>query len=176
MYIVTTPRLALRRLTEPDAGFMLRLLNEPSFLENIGDRGVRTLEDASRYLAKGPLRSYEENGFGVYLVEALGSAGAVGICGLIRREGLADVDLGFAFVPEVWGRGYASEAGAAVLRHGREELGLGRIVAIAARHNLGSKRVLAKLGFVFEGLIRLPGDDVDLELHASEPDSARREV
>ncbi|MCB1058579.1 MAG: GNAT family N-acetyltransferase [Acidobacteria bacterium] len=174
MDVALTPRLRLRRLTHADAAFLLRLLNEPSFHENIGDRGVRTLEDARRYLDEGPLRSYVENGFGLYLVEERATGTALGMCGLIRRPALEHVDLGFAFIPEAWGRGYATEAGTAVLAHGLDELGLETLVAITAPHNLGSKRVLGKLGFVFERRLRLPGDATDIELFVLEPESRRR--
>lgn len=153
-----TDRLSLRRLELDDAGFMLRLLNEPSFLQNIGDRGVRTLDDARANLERGPLDSYHRHGFGIYMVETRADGVAVGVSGVLRRDGLDDPDLGFAFLPEFWGRGYAREAGERVLAHARDDLGLTRIVAITSPDNTGSIAVLQRLGFAFERMLELsPG-------------------
>lgn len=162
MIVLETPRLTLRRLSEDHAGFILRLLNEPSFLRHVGDKGVRSEDDARRYLRDGPMASYARHGFGPYLVERKDDGAPVGMCGLLRRETLSDPDLGFAFLPEFWSRGYATEAAAAVLAYGRETLGLGRIVAITSPDNDGSIRVLQKLGFVYESRIRLADSEVIL--------------
>jgi RimJ/RimL family protein N-acetyltransferase len=166
--VIETERLSLRRLGEGDAAFVLELLNEPSFLRNIGDRGVRTTDDALRYIANGPVASYEKFGFGLWLVELRASGAALGMCGLIKRDALEDVDIGFAFLPRFWSNGYARESAAAVMRHGREALGLHRIVAITAPDNQGSIRVLETIGLRFEGMIRLPGEAEDVRLFASE--------
>ncbi|MDY7094619.1 MAG: GNAT family N-acetyltransferase [Acidobacteriota bacterium] len=169
---LTTQRLALFEMSVEDAPWMLRLLNEPSFLTNIGDRGVRSLGEAGRYLESRVTASYREHGFGMYRVEDREDGAVLGVCGLVRREGLAHADLGFAFFPEHWGRGYASEAGAAIVAHARNTLGLGTLLAIAAPDNRGSIRVLEKLGFERRGSIRLPGEEVDLELYGSGPSSS----
>jgi RimJ/RimL family protein N-acetyltransferase len=159
MDALVTARLTLRRFTEEDAGFVLRLLNEPSFLHFIGDRGVRTLDDARRYLRDGPLASYERHGFGLYLVALAADSTPIGMCGLIQREELADVDVGFAFLPEHWSRGYAFEAAAAVVEEGKRTFGLERIAAITTPDNAGSIRVLEKLGLRYERRVRLdPGE------------------
>lgn len=163
--ILTSQRLALFEMSPDDAPWMLRLLNEPSFLANIGDRGVRSLEQAAAYLESRVVASYREHGLGMYRVEPRDGGPVLGVCGLVRRDGLPHADLGFAFFPEHWGRGYASEAGAAVVAHARRALGLGTLLAIAAADNRGSIRVLEKLGFERRGSIRLPGDEVDLELY-----------
>ena len=163
-----TARLTLRRLTEGDAGFLLELLNDPDFVRNIGDRGVRTRADARRYLRRGALASYRRLGFGHYLVAARGSGEAIGICGLARREPLSDPDLGFAFLPAHRGRGYAAEASAAVLEEAREAHGLARVLAVALPDNRPSVRVLEKLGFRREGSVRWPGEETDLALFARE--------
>ena len=160
--ILETPRLVLREFTHEDDAFVLRLLNEPSWLRFIGDRGVRTLPDARRYLDDGPRRSYARNGFGLWCVVPKGGDAPVGMCGLIRRDTLPDVDLGFAFLPEAWGRGYARESAAAVLDHARDVLGLGRVLAITDPENAASIRVLERVGMRREGTVRMPGESIDL--------------
>lgn len=165
--VLTTERLRLRRLTPDDAGFALRLLNEPSFIRYVADRGVRTLEQARAYLRDGPLASYERNGFGLWLVEEKESGAAAGICGLVKRAELEDVDIGYSLLPEFWSRGYASEAAAGVLHYARSALGLRRIVAVTSPDNHASIRLLEKLGFVYEGMTKLAGGS-DVKLFASE--------
>lgn len=155
MIALETPRLLLQRLALEDAPFILRLVNEPSWLRFIGDRGVHSLEDARRYLADGPLRSYEKNGFGLYRIEAREGGASLGICGLLRREGLDAVDIGFALLPEHCGGGIATEAARAVLGEARA-LGLRRVLAITVAENAASIRVLQKLGMEAEGTVRLP--------------------
>lgn len=155
---VTTPRLRLREFTLDDAGFVLRLLNEPSFIANIADRGVRSIADAERYLAEGPMSSYARHGFGLWMVELQDTDTPAGMCGLIRREGLADADIGYAFVPEHWGAGLAGEAAAATLALARERFSLRRVVAIVSPGNARSVRVLERLGFADEGVVRLKED------------------
>lgn len=166
MIVLETERLVLRRLSTHDAEFILRLLNEPSFLRYIGDRGVRTLEDARAYIAKGPIDSYDRHGFGLFLVSQKEDGAPIGMCGLLRRDALPDVDVGFAFLPAFWGKGYAFESAAAVLSYGREVLGLVRIVAITSPDNEGSIRVLSKLGMRFEGMIRLADSEPEVRLFA----------
>lgn len=166
MKILETERLVLRRLTEGDADFILRLLNEPSWIRFIGDRGVRTLEGAREYIARGPAASYERHGFGLYLVGLKGGGAPAGICGLIKRDALEDADIGFAFLPEFWGRGYAYEAAAATLGHAQRDLGLKRVAAVVAPDNESSIRLLEKLGLSFERMITLPGDDEEIKLFA----------
>jgi len=162
--VLETPRLVLREFTHGDDAFVLRLLNEPSWLRFIGDRGVRTLEDARRYLDDGPFRSYATNGFGLWCVEPRESGAPLGMCGLIRRDTLPDVDVGFAFLPEAWGRGYAMEAASAVLAHARDALGLRRVLAITDPENAASIRVLERIGMRREGTVRMPGETLDLLL------------
>ncbi len=163
MNILETERLALRQLTADDAGFILALVNEPSFIQNIGDRGVRTLSDAERYIENGPVASYARNGFGLYLVALKESGESIGMCGLIKRDELDDVDIGYAFLPKFWSKGYAVESALAVKEQGRS-LGLRRLIAITDPANEGSIRVLEKLGLRFEKMIRLSADDIELKL------------
>ncbi len=161
-----TARLSLRELCSDDAPFMLALLNDADFLRNIGDRGVRTLEQARQYIIDGAMASYREHGFGLWGVIPDGTEHCVGICGLIRRESLDDVDIGYGFLPEARGKGYALEASRACMEFGRARLGLRRIVAITSQDNPPSERLLEKIGLRFERLIHLADDDEELRLYA----------
>ena len=168
--VIETERLSLHELSaddSTDAAFIFRLLNEPSFLKNIGDRGVHSLEDAYCYLRIGPVASYRANGFGLYRVQLKTSGEAVGMCGLVKRATLQDVDLGYALLPEFCGHGYAVEAGAAVLLDARARLRIGRIVAITDPRNTASVKVLEKLGFRYEKMVQLTPDAIELKLFAS---------
>jgi ribosomal-protein-alanine N-acetyltransferase len=166
--LIETPRLALHRLTTDDADFILELLNEPSFLRFIGDKGVRTREDACRYILAGPMASYDRFGFGLYRVQLKTGGEPVGMCGLLKRDSLADVDVGFAFLPRFWSRGFAFESACAVLAHGRQTWGLKRILAITSPDNEASIRLLAKLGFRFERMARLSGDAPEVKVFAAD--------
>ena len=167
MTVLETDRLVLRRLSAEDAEFILELLNQPSFLRYIGDKGVRTTEDAVNYIQTGPQASYEQFGFGLYLVELKGSGVSIGMCGLIKRDSLPDVDVGFAFLPDYWSQGYAFEAAAAVMNYGREVFGLKRIVAITSLDNAASIKLLEKVGLRFERLIKLAEDQPEVRLFGS---------
>lgn len=145
-----TERLRLRPMVESDAAFLLEVLNEPAFIRNVGDRGIRTVPDAAQYMRERITAQYERHDFGMWLVELKATDEPVGICGLIKRDTLEDIDLGFSLLERFWSRGYASEAAAAVLRDGWERLKLSRIVAIVAPHNAASVRLLEKLGFHLE--------------------------
>lgn len=147
-----TARLELRPLDHDDADFILRLLNEPDFLRYIGDKGVRTHADARRYIDGGPAASYAAHGFGLYRVGLRASGAAIGICGLLQRDGLPAPDLGFAFLAEQRGQGYAREAAQAVLADARQRLQLERILAIASVDNAVSAALLTRLGFREDGI------------------------
>jgi ribosomal-protein-alanine N-acetyltransferase len=166
--VLETDRLRLRRLSHDDAEFMLRLLNEPSFIQNIGDRGVRTADDARAYISNGPVASYEKHGFGLWMVELRESGAPVGICGLLKREALEDADLGYALLPEFWSRGYALEAASAVKAYAREGLGLKRVGAVVDARNQSSIRLLERIGFRYERMVRLSDDAPELKLFASD--------
>ena len=168
MNVLETDRLTLRYLTLADAEFILQLLNEPSFLRFIGDRGVRTVEDARKYILQGPLASYERFGFGLYLTEITATGAPVGICGLLKRDTLPDADIGFAFLPPYWRQGYAFESAAAVITYGKDELGQKRILAITSPENDASIKLLEKLGFRFEYVTKLSEDAPEVNLFALE--------
>jgi RimJ/RimL family protein N-acetyltransferase len=163
MNALQTERLVLRELDSTDADFILELLNEAAFLRFIGDKGVRDAADARDYIRSGPIESYRRHGFGLNAV-CLPDGTPIGICGLVKRDGLADADLGFAFLSRYRSKGYAVESAAAVLAHAGRVLGLRRIVAITSPDNLGSIAVLEKIGFEFERLIRLAEHDQELKL------------
>ncbi len=166
--VAQTDRLLLRRMTVHDASFMLALLNDPSFHEFIGDRGVRTISDAEAYVRDGPLASYATHGFGLYLVTLRSDGTPIGICGLIRRAGLDDADLGFAYQPAFWGHGYAAEAARAVLRHARDDAELPRVAAIVSPNNVRSIRLLTQLGLQFVREMQLTPDASPVLLYIGE--------
>ena len=161
---IETGRLRLRRLDADDAPFILRLVNEPSWLRFIGDRGVRDLDGARRYIANGPQRMYADRGFGLFLVERRSDAQPLGLCGLIKRDTLPDADIGFAFLPEHWSQGYAREAAEATLRYAREQHRLPRVIAITSLDNVASGRLLERIGLQPEGILRLAGSTEDVRL------------
>jgi [ribosomal protein S5]-alanine N-acetyltransferase len=162
MKVLETEKLNLRWLTINDAPFILRLLNEPSWIRFIGDKGIRTLEDARNYIESGPLDMYARYGFGLYLVELKNGLIPIGLCGLIKRVTLVDVDIGFAFLSEYQRKGYGYEAAAATLEYGKEYLGLKRIVAITTQDNEQSGKLLEKIGLKFECLVRLTDEELRL--------------
>jgi RimJ/RimL family protein N-acetyltransferase len=164
--VVGSERLVLRELSLADAAFVVELLNDPGFLRFIGDRGVRTEEDARGYLEKGPLASYARHGFGLYAVVTRDSAEVAGICGLLRRDWLDEPDVGFAYLPRFRGRGYAVEAARAILDDAARRLGLARVGAIVSPDNERSLRVLGKLGFRHERDARPPGEAADVRVLA----------
>jgi [ribosomal protein S5]-alanine N-acetyltransferase len=151
--ILETERLRLRAVRLDDAPFILRLLNEPSFLENIGDKGVRSLDDARKYIQEGPIASHQRHGFGLDLVLLKDSGVPIGMCGLLKREHLEHPDLGYAFLPEFWSQGYAAESAAAVLANAHGALGLSTVLAVTNPDNRPSIRVLDRIGFALEGVI-----------------------
>lgn len=172
MILFETERLTLRHAAPDDAAFVLRLLNEPSFLKFIGDRGVRTRDDAAKYIADRFVASYERNGFGLWVVERKDSPGAIGISGLVKRDALPDPDIGFAFLPEFWARGFAYESAAAVKQYALDVLALPRLLAITNTDNAGSIRIVEKLGLTFLRTMSLPGDDKEVKLFALEATGA----
>lgn len=159
MRVLETDRLVLRRLTLDDAEFIRRLVNEPAWLRYIGDKHVRNLEDARNYLRSGPLDMYERYGFGMFLVELKDSGAAIGACGLLKRDTLPDPDIGYAFLPEYWGKGYALEAADAVLKYGHRQHGLPRILAITSPDNERSIRILQHCGMHFQRMVEMAEQD-----------------
>lgn len=174
MRILETERLILRQIVETDAEFILDLLNQPSFIKYIGDRQVRTLDQAREYIAGRFTKSYAENNFGLYAVELKRENSEsenqrpIGVCGFVKRDSLPDADIGFAFLPQFEKKGYAFESAEAVMKYGRDELRLKRVLAITTPDNTSSIKLLEKIGLEFERLIKLPNDDEQLKLFSTD--------
>jgi len=163
-----TSRLVLRRFVFDDAPFVFELVNQPSFIANIGDKGVRSLDDAKRYLREGPMATYEKYGFGLWHTSRKSDGTPVGMCGLLKRDVLPDADIGYAYLPQYWGQGYAVEAGEAALAYGARKFGLRRVAGVVSPANAGSIRVLEKLGLGFEGMFSLRAGEPDVKLFGRE--------
>jgi RimJ/RimL family protein N-acetyltransferase len=164
-YILETDRLRLREFNFDDSPFIIELLNSPGWLKFIGDRNVRTAEQAKNYLEKGPFKSYKAFGYGLSMVERKEDGEPVGMCGILNRDTLEYPDIGFAFLPEHSGKGYAIEIVTALLRYADEKIGLPVLAAIVVPDNTRSIRLLEKTGFVFEKVITLPGSDEQLSFY-----------
>ncbi len=162
--ILETERLRLREITPADAPFLLELLNTPDWLANIGDRKVRNLDDARKYAIYRLFLAYRRFGFGFYVMERKSDKALIGNCGLIKRDYLDDVDIGYAILPQFYGNGYAVEAATAVLDFAKQKLKLPRIAAITIESNKPSQRVLEKIGLRFERMITVTGDEEELML------------
>lgn len=161
-----TARLRLRQQTLDDAAFVHALLNDPDFLRHIGDRGVRTVEDARAYITAGALASYAAHGFGLWVMERKDDGMALGLCGLVKRPQLDDVDVGYALLPTFRGAGYAREAVAATLAHAAAAHGLTRLIAVVSPDNAPSRRLLEREGFAFERMVRMAPEEPEILLLA----------
>lgn len=170
---ISTGRLLLRKLEVGDAPFMLELLNDPAYLNYIGDRGVRCASSAIDYIRNGSFAAYALAGYGFYCVTLKDGGTRIGICGLARRDSLDAADIGFAYLPQFRSAGYASEAALAVIGRARDALGLQRILAITSAENEPSARLLRKIGFSFDRMIRIADDEPEIRLfswHANKGD------
>lgn len=154
MNVLETERLTLRRIALADAPLLLGVMNDPAFIEHVADRGLRTTDDGERYIAEKMLPSFEQHGFGMYVVDLKEFGTPIGTCGLFKREEMEDVDIGYAFLREYWGQGFAYEAAAAVMAYGRDVLGLPKIIAMTGPENISSIKLLEKLGLRFERMVR----------------------
>ena len=163
--VTETARLRLREFVDDDAPFVFELVNQPSWVENIGDRGVRTLEDARAYITDRLRPSYAETGYGFWCVERREDATPVGLCGLVKRPALEAPDIGYALRPAFWGLGYAREATQATVQVARDRYGIDRLIAIVTPSNTPSIRVLEHLGMRVEGNTRMPGEDQDVSVY-----------
>lgn len=166
-YILHTERLSLREFTLNDAPFMIELLNSPGWLQYVGDRNIKTIEDAQQFLLNGPLKSYEVNGFGSCLVEMKDSMLPVGLCSIIKRDSLKHPDIGYAFLPQYTGKGLASEIANATLKYATNTLMISPVVAICVRSNTSSIRVLEKIGMKFSNVCKLPGNDKEFLMYTT---------
>lgn len=166
MTAIETPRLRLRPFTVADAPFIVALLNDPDWIRFIGDRNIRSLDDAEAYLRNGPIKMLADHGFSLLAVEPRQGGAPVGMCGLIRRAEMPDVDLGFAFLPAARGQGFATEAAAAMLERAFTHHGLARVIAFTDPQNTASGKVLTRIGMRYEGLV--PYADEQVALYAAE--------
>lgn len=162
--VLKTDHLDLRHFSVSDAEFILSLLNDPSFIRFIGDKNVRTTDDARQYIQSGPVASYEKQGFGLYLVQLRGTKTPIGMCGLLKRDALEHPDIGFAFLPDYRRQGYASESVKAVLSLAKKIFTMPRILAITNPDNHSSIKLLEKMGFNFERIIKLPDTNEQVKL------------
>ncbi|MDB5242087.1 MAG: acetyltransferase [Spirosoma sp.] len=167
-YMIETERLRLRQLTDGDTPFILELLNSPGWLEFIGDRNVRTEEDATRYLRHGPLKSYETHGFGLSLVELKPGETPIGMCGLLKRDYLEHPDIGYALIPEFMGQGYAFEIASATIAYATQTLNIPIVLATVLPTNEKSIRLLEKIGLAFLRTITAPQDSTELLLYSNQ--------
>jgi RimJ/RimL family protein N-acetyltransferase len=163
-YLLETERMRLKELTLRDKEFIIALLNSPGWLKYIGDREVKTIDQAQAYLKNGPLKSYQEHGFGLWLVESKAEVEPIGLCGLIKRETLDLPDLGFAFMPEYMGKGFGFEMAQAVLKFVRSKIKEQRVCAIVNPANAASLRLLEKIGFVFQKTVHFSDREQELLL------------
>jgi RimJ/RimL family protein N-acetyltransferase len=167
MEILQTERLRLRTVTPDDAPFYLELVNDPAFIEHIGDRGIRTLEEACRSILEGPAAMQEARGHSLYVVELKETRVPIGMCGLIKRDTLEDIDIGYAYLPRYRGCGYAYEAARAVLDYA-PTIGITRVAAITSPNNVASNQLLLKLGLRFQHFTHLKPEDAGTNLYLVE--------
>ncbi len=158
MTLLETERLVLREITTDDAEFMFQLMNDVSWLRFIGDRNIKSIEVAEKYIVNKLRPSYEKFGFGFYLTSLKENDAPIGVCGLIKRPSLEHVDVGFAFMPEFRNKGYGYESSVAILDYAKDELGIDYIVAITDLDNIASIKLLEKLGLKFEKIMQLDGE------------------
>jgi RimJ/RimL family protein N-acetyltransferase len=168
MKILETERLNLRETSADDAEFMLDLLNQPSFIKYIGDRNVRTIAESKEFIETRYVKSYRDNGFGLYVVELKSDNTPIGICGFVKRDTLPEPDIGFAFLPQFCGQGFAVESAAGSMKYGEETLGFTKVLAITTQNNESSGKLLSKVGFKFVELVKMPHDDDELKLFSWE--------
>ena len=164
MNVISTDRLLINRITLDDAGFILKLMNDKDWIQNIGDRGIRTIEETEEYIRTRFLKAYDESGFGFYSLILKSDQQIIGIAGLVDREGIDHIDIGYGMLPEFRGKGYAFEATKAIYDYAYEELKLKKIVAIVNPDNTSSIKLLSKLGLEFERMIRFPDEEIDIML------------
>ena len=166
MNLLTTDRLLISKITIDDAEFILELMNDKDWIKNIGDKGVRTVEDAQVYIQNRFLTTYHDSNYGFYTMNLKNTQQIIGIVGLVDREGIDHIDIGYGILPEFRGKGYAFEAAKAIYDYGYQELNLEKIVAIVDPDNIPSIKLLSKLGLEFEKMIRLPDDEIEILLYS----------
>jgi RimJ/RimL family protein N-acetyltransferase len=167
MLICETERLIICQLTVHDAPFVFTLLNTPTWIKFIGDRGIKNIDEARNYLLNGPIASYKRLGFGLFLVKIKQGDISIGMSGLIKRDGLDNIDVGFALHPDYTGKGYAFESTSAVMNYARETLKLKTIDAITTEDNAHSIALLKKIGLQYKKMVTLPGNQKEYMLFSA---------
>ena len=162
MLILKTNRLKLLEFEKSDSQFILELLNEPAWIEFIGEKNVHTINDAESFIEHNLIPSYKKNGFGLYAVKLKDDNTPIGMCGLLNRPGLSDIDLGFASLSKYQRLGFAYESSIAILNYSKTVLKINKVVAITNSNNTASAKLLEKLGFRFDKLIDLSDDGKDI--------------
>jgi len=165
-WCIETPRLRLARVSVDDSALMLAVWNDPAFIRNVADRGIRNEDQAREAIAAGPEKLFDKYGYGPYSMMLKSTGEMIGICGLFKRENLEAPDIGFAVLPDHVGKGYAGEAAAAVVNHARDDLGIETLTAIVSPSNQASIGLIEKLGLEFDRMIRMPGDDSEICLYS----------
>lgn len=166
MKILETERLIVREVDDSDAAFLRDVVNIPEFIKYVGDRGVKTMDDALKYAGK-ITDHYAEHGYGIWVVEIKETGEKAGLCGLLKRDHLDAPDIGFSFLPAFWSKGYAYESAIATMEYGRDRLGIKKILAITSEDNTSSIKLIEKLGLRFDSMTRMPDEDHDVRLFAS---------
>lgn len=166
-YLFETERLKLRELTLDDTSFITELVNSEGWLRYIGDRNIKTKAQAQAYLENGPIKSYRENGFGLWLVELKEDKTPIGMCGILKRDQLEHPDIGFAFLPAFTGKGFAFEAAGATMRYANGKLNLSDICAIVMPENKSSVKLLEKIGMKYSKPFRFPDGKEELALYTN---------
>ncbi len=172
--IAETPRLNIRELSIDDAAFVLALTNEPSTIENIGDKGLRSVADAERFIREGPWTRQQKPGYGQFAIELKQGGDLIGVCGILYRVKLDLTDVGFALMPKYWRQGFAFEAAKAVMTYAHSDLSVENIVGLTSDNNTASINLLKKLGMSFETMVSMSDDGVantrvysEFHLHSS---------
>ncbi len=167
MRLLTTSRIVLDIATKKDAAFLHTLMNEPSYIKNIGDRNIKTVSDAENFIKEKFLKSYKDNGYGYYIVKIKESQKSIGICGLVNRKELNFIDIGYALLPHFWNNGFAFEATKALYDFALKNFNIKTIVAITDPNNKKSIALIKKLGLTYKKNIRLPDDEIECQLYSS---------
>lgn len=167
MPLIETERLLIENAELTDSSFIFKLLNSPTWLQFIGDRGIATLKDAERYIQESLNKSYEQKGYGLYKITLSSNHSSIGLCGFLKRDYLESVDLGFALLPEFEGKGFAFEAAKAIMIFGWEELKLSPILAITSKENKRSQKLLGKLGFNKKGVLTIENESKETLLFST---------
>ncbi|CAV26369.1 GNAT family N-acetyltransferase [Vibrio atlanticus] len=165
MQAVETARLRLRMITPQDAAFIQRLYSSEDFLRYVGDKEITDAGKAVEYIENNILKMHQEKDVCLLVVEIKDSSTPIGVCGLIKRDTLESHDIGYGFVPEVYGQGFGLEAAQVIIEQAKHNADIDHLVAITTSDNIRSIALLTKLGFVFERVEEAINESVNLNLY-----------